>query len=150
MIQNPIEVSQNSSSSPEISTYDQDFYRWTIEQSQALRGRNLAALDWDNLTEEIESLGKEQLHAVESYLKQLIAHRFKLQYVNDEYCRQGWEKEINNFKDEIEDRLTNSLKSKINLEKVYKRAKRDVLIDYPNLEGKLPENCPYYLDELLE
>jgi hypothetical protein len=55
----------------------------------------------------------------------------------------------NNFKDEIEDRLTRSLKIKIDLEKVYKRAKRDVLMDYPKLKEKLSQNCPYSLDELL-
>ncbi len=131
------------------TTYDEDFYQWTIEQSQILCDRQVQLLDWDNLREEIEALGKEQLHAVESYLKQLIAHRFKLEYVNDQYCRRGWQKEINTFKDGIEDRLTNALKRKINLEKVYQRAKRDVLIDYPELKNKLPEKSPYSLDEWL-
>ncbi|MGH2414477.1 MAG: DUF29 domain-containing protein [Microcystaceae cyanobacterium] len=149
MSQMPIEVGQNRAPLKEMPLYDQDFYQWTLKQSQALRERNVEALDWDNLTLEIESLGKEQLHAVESYLKQLIAHQFKLQYVDDEYCRLGWQKEINTFKDGIEDRLTNSLKNKIDLEKVYRRAKRDVLTDYPELKGELPENCPYSLDDLL-
>ncbi len=130
--------------------YEEDFYQWTIEQSQALSNRQIKLLDWDNLIEEIEALGKEQLHAVESYLKQLIAHRFKLEYVNDEYCRRAWQKEINTFRDGIEDRLTNSLKRKINLEKVYQRAKRDLLIDYPELKNKLPQKSPYSLDEWLQ
>ncbi|ACK70001.1 protein of unknown function DUF29 [Gloeothece citriformis PCC 7424] len=132
-----------------MQTYEKDFYQWTIDQAQALRSRDDSSLDWNNLTLEIESLGKEQLHAVESYLKQLIAHQFKLQYVDDEYCRRGWQKEINNFLDQIEDRLTNSMKPKIDLEKVYRRARRDVLIDYPELEGILPEKCPDSLDDLL-
>jgi Domain of unknown function DUF29 len=149
MSQTPVEVGQNRLSQKEMSIYEQDFYQWTLKQSQALRERHVEALDWDNLTEEIESLGKEQLHAVESYLKQLIAHQFKLQYVDDEYCRLGWQKEINTFKDGIEDRLTNSLKNKIDLKKVYRRAKRDVLMDYPELKEVLPENCPYSLDDLL-
>ncbi len=152
MSQKPFKIGQNRSTlkTAEMLTYDEDFYQWTIKQSQALRDRNLELLDWDNLTEEIEALGKEQLHAVESYLKQLIAHRFKLEYVNDEYCRRGWQKEINTFRDGIEDRLTNSLKHKINLEKVYQRAKRDLLIDYPELKNKLPQKSPYSLDEWLQ
>lgn len=149
MSQIPVKVGKDGEETKKIQTYDQDFYQWTIEQTQALRERDLEIVDWDNLTQEIESLGKEQLHAVESYLKQLIAHRFKLQYVNDEYCRRGWQKEINNFLDGIEDRLTNSMKAKIDLEKVYRRAKRDVLTDYPELDGVLPEKCPYSLEELL-
>ena len=40
--------------------YDRDFFLWTQEQSGALRqakDSNLP-LDWENLAEEIESLGK--------------------------------------------------------------------------------------------
>ena len=41
--------------------YDQDFLRWTEQQATALRraakDSNLP-LDWENLAEEIESLGK--------------------------------------------------------------------------------------------
>ena len=42
--------------------YEEDFVRWTEEQSSALRdaprlGTNLP-LDWENLAEEVESLGK--------------------------------------------------------------------------------------------
>ncbi|ACK66026.1 protein of unknown function DUF29 [Rippkaea orientalis PCC 8801] len=151
MNQISIEISEPglSVNKTEQLIYDEDFYQWTIQQSQALRDRHLELLDWDNLIEEIEALGREELHAVESYLKQLIAHRFKLQYVDDDYCRKGWQKEINTFKDGIEDRLTNSLKNKINLEKVYQRARRDVLLDYPELKEKLPKNSPYSLDEWL-
>lgn len=142
----PIQFPQTS---PKLLIYEQDFYQWTVEQSQALREGDIENLDWQNLTEEIEALGKEQLRAVESYLKQLIAHQFKLKYVNDEYCRRGWQKEINNFRDEIEDRLTPSLAKKIDLDKVYQRAKRDVLTDYPQLKDKLPPNSPYSLTEWL-
>jgi hypothetical protein len=130
-------------------TYEQDFYQWTIEQVQALQDGKIENLDWQNLKEEIEALGKEELRAVESYLKQLITHQFKLKYVNDEYCRRGWQQEINNFKDEIEDRLTPALEKKINLDKVYQRAKRNVPTDYPELKDILPENSPYSLTEWL-
>ncbi len=58
----------------EISLYEQDFYQWTIEQSTALQERQIDQLDWENLTEEIEALGKEQLpedspYALEEWLK---------------------------------------------------------------------------------
>jgi len=50
--------------------YQQDFVRWTEEQSSALReaarfGTNLP-LDWENLAEEIESLGSSQRHELRS------------------------------------------------------------------------------------
>jgi hypothetical protein len=39
-------------------TYDTDYYQWTVEQVKALKERNLDHLDWENLIEEIESLGR--------------------------------------------------------------------------------------------
>lgn len=130
-------------------TYENDFYLWTQEQSKAIALQDFNILDWDNLKEEIEALGNEQLHAVESFLKQLIAHKLKLKYVNDDYCRNGWEEEIENFLDEIEDRVTLSMKQKIELEKIYQRARRNVLKRYPSLEKTLPQECPYTLEELV-
>ncbi|ACK70981.1 protein of unknown function DUF29 [Gloeothece citriformis PCC 7424] len=149
MSQVPTDVGKNESDLKKMPIYERDFYQWTIEQAQALREQKLEAIDWINLTDEIESLGNEQLHAVESYLKQLIPHKFKLQYVNDQYSRKGWEDEIDNFLDEIEDRLTNSMRPKIDLDKIYQRARRNVLKRYPLLEKTLPQECPYTLDELV-
>lgn len=33
--------------------YDEDFYQWTIEQSQALGDRQVQLLDWDNLRRDL-------------------------------------------------------------------------------------------------
>jgi hypothetical protein len=41
-----------------MSDYDTDFYQWTQAQATALRAKDVAALDLDNLAEEIESLGR--------------------------------------------------------------------------------------------
>ena len=49
--------------------YETDFIEWTRQQAQALHDHNIKALDWDNLKEEIEDLGKEQIHAVSSWVK---------------------------------------------------------------------------------
>lgn len=56
MSQTPVKVGKDAQETKEMQTYDKDFYQWTIEQAQALQGRKLEALDWDNLTKEIESL----------------------------------------------------------------------------------------------
>ncbi|MDJ0731321.1 MAG: DUF29 domain-containing protein [Crocosphaera sp.] len=61
--------------------YETDFVEWTIKQAQALKDHNIKALDWDNLKEEIEELGKEQINAVHSFLKQIIIRRSMSLYV---------------------------------------------------------------------
>ena len=57
--------------------YDTDFYAWTQTQAAALRAKESKILDWDHLAEEIESLGNEQAHAVESHLVIVLAHLLK-------------------------------------------------------------------------
>ena len=126
--------------------YETDFFQWIQEQAKALKEHNQNALDWDNLKEEIEDLGNEKLNAVNSLLKRLIEHRLKLDYSQEIYPRNHWLKEINNFQDELEDRITQSLLNKVDVEKQYERAKRLVLSEY---KLELPEKCPYTFDELM-
>ncbi|MGK7931299.1 MAG: DUF29 domain-containing protein [Microcystaceae cyanobacterium] len=127
--------------------YETDFVEWAFSQAIALNHRDIKSLDWEHLKEEIENLGREQIHAVNNLLKQVIIHRLKLDYLNDELNRNHWESEINAFVDQIEDRLTATLIQKIDLSKIYNRSKRDVLKQYPKLN--LPESCPYTLDNLV-
>ncbi len=49
--------------------YEKDFVQWTEEQAKALSEHNEKALDWENLKEEIDNLGKEQIYPVHSFLK---------------------------------------------------------------------------------
>src|SRR6516165_3803038 len=56
--------------------YDRDFVLWTEEQAAALRrgkGSNLP-LDWENLAEEIESLGKSDRRALSLQIRRIL-HR---------------------------------------------------------------------------
>ena len=126
--------------------YETDFVEWTIKQAQALNDHNIKALDWDNLKEEIEDLGKEQINAVHSFLKQIIIHKLKLDYTNEILSRGHWIDEIDDFQDEIERRLTKTLLNKINIQPEYERAKRKLIKLY-NIN--LPDQCPYTFEDLM-
>ena len=62
--------------------YDRDFLRWTEQQAAILRraasDSNLP-LDWENLAEEIESLGKSLRRELSSQLRRVLRHLFKLE-----------------------------------------------------------------------
>jgi hypothetical protein len=65
-----------------MSDYDTDILRWSEHQARFLRrlgaGEQVnSQIDWDNVVEEIESVGREQLHAVESLLTQALIHMLK-------------------------------------------------------------------------
>ena len=38
--------------------YEQDFYAWTLQQAELLRSQTQQDLDWANLAEEPEDMGK--------------------------------------------------------------------------------------------
>ena len=64
--------------------YEEDFARWTEQQSSALReaagiGADLP-LDWENLAEEIESLGRSQRSELRSRLAVILEHLMKLEH----------------------------------------------------------------------
>jgi hypothetical protein len=126
--------------------YDTDYHKWLETTIEQLRSSQFSVLDLENLIEELSAMGKTDLRTANSLIKQIIIHRLKLDKLPDIEPKKHWQKEINNFQDQLEDLLSSSLKVKINLEKIYSRAKRDILIDYA-LE--LPQECPYFLDELL-
>src|SRR5918999_5295845 len=76
-----------------MSTYDTDFYAWTQTQAAALRAKDVAALDLEHLAEEIESLGKRDRRAVESYLEVILLHLLKWAYQSARRGR-SWEKSL--------------------------------------------------------
>ena len=50
------------------SLYDQDFYGWTQQQAKALEQRLVLELDWQNLREEIQALGRQEYRELVSSL----------------------------------------------------------------------------------
>ena len=65
-----------------MSDYDDDILIWSERQGELLR--RLAAgervndqIDWENVVEEVESVGREQLHAIQSLLMQALVHMLK-------------------------------------------------------------------------
>jgi hypothetical protein len=91
--------------------YDRDFLWWTEQQATALRRaakESNLPLDWQNLAEEIESLGKLQRTALRSQLRRILRHQFKLEACPAIEKRRGWEESIRDARIEIEDILQDS------------------------------------------
>jgi hypothetical protein len=81
--------------------YDEDLYQWTIEQGRALRDRATNALDYDNLAEEIESLGRSDKREIESRLENLLVHLVKWR-CQPEGRSPSWEASIDEARRRIE------------------------------------------------
>ena len=92
--------------------YDEDFVRWTEEQAALLRrartaGANLP-LDWDNLAEEIESLGQSNRRELQSQIRSILHHLLKLEASPALEPRAEWQTSILDARAEIEALLEDS------------------------------------------
>jgi hypothetical protein len=136
--------------------YDQDFYAWTQQQAEALRthfqGDN--RLDVEHLAEEVEDLGKSDLHAVESFIEQIIAHLLKLDYSGQDSSRAHWRAEVLNFRKSAHRKMTPSMRRRIQrkLDVLYRNGRQTAaagtLVHEPDLLRRLPRTCPYDWDTI--
>ncbi|MEA5514149.1 DUF29 domain-containing protein [Nodularia sp. UHCC 0506] len=90
--------------------YDQDYYLWVRTTINQLRTGQFAAVDLDNLLEELENMGRSQKRAIKSLLIKLLEHLLKLKCWDTERERnQGhWKGEIRTFRRQITDELKDS------------------------------------------
>jgi hypothetical protein len=97
--------------------YRSDFALWSREQAAALRsaaqcsatqGGSNQKLDWENLAEEIESLGISELRELKSQIGHIIEHLLKLENSRAVDSRAGWIRSIRDARNEIERVLEDS------------------------------------------
>ncbi len=67
--------------------YEEDFFAWTQTQADVLRRRSANEIDWDNLQEEVESLGRQQRSELTSHLTVLLSHLLKWDHQPDRRSR---------------------------------------------------------------
>lgn len=105
--------------------YEQDFVRWTEVQAEALRdaarsGANLP-LDWDNLIEEVESLGRSERRELRNRLVTVIEHLLKLEYSRATDPRAGWRDTVKRERRSIEHLLEDSPSLKAEVARMIER-----------------------------
>ncbi len=132
--------------------YDTDFYLWTRQQAELLRQGQLQSLDFENLAEEIESMGKSDRRAVESYLGVIILHLLKWRYQGE---RRGnsWRLSIDNGRYRLARRLKDSpsLKAQVAqiVEEEYAQARKNATGETGLPLGIFPERCPFTVEQVL-
>ena len=135
--------------------YETDILRGSEQQGDLLRrharGERVNALiDWENVAEEIESVGREQLHAVESLLVQALVHMLKAEAWPNSRDAPGWRAEDMRFRGDARRRYVRSMRQKLDVEAHYRdalRAMPEVIDDQPPLP--VPQACALTLEALL-
>jgi hypothetical protein len=131
--------------------YEEDYYLWTQTMVEKLKNKDYLSVDWNNLIEEIEDMGKSQKRAVESLLLRLTEHLLKLKYweAEKERNRRHWQSEVVNFRVLLRKRLKESPSLKANLAEIYE----EILSDSKRSQSKLfdlPEQIELTLTQVLD
>ncbi len=130
--------------------YDVDILTWSEQQAGLLRRRSANALDWDNLAEEIEDVGRSQWRAVEAHLIQALLHDLRAAAWPMSRDVPHWQAEARGQRDDARSAFTPSMAQRIDVASLSRRALRrmpETLDDKPPLP--VPDTCPVTLDVLL-
>jgi hypothetical protein len=135
--------------------YDRDVLAWSEHQAdllrRAARGEMVNDIDWEHVVEEIEDVGLSELHAVQSYLEQLLVHLLKLRGWPGLGACNHWRGEIVGFQAGAVRRFAPSMRRRIDLEGLYATARKQIepLRYGGNPAPAPPTTCPASLDQLL-
>ena len=142
------------------ATYDSDILEWSEEQARALR--NLARsrpdlsneLDWENVAEEIECVGRSEFAAVRSHILQILIHVIKGVSVPDSASMLHWRKEVVAFHGDLLDGITPSMRVRLDLPRLWrealKRGEADLATQGQSVAPILRERCLLAPDDLLD
>jgi hypothetical protein len=136
--------------------YEKDFAQWAFDTARAIRERRFDAIDWDNVAEEIESLGKSERRELRSHLAQLIYHLLKMQH-QPERKTVSWTRTVNNQRRQIYDVLDEEpslrayLRDPDTLARTYPAVRTLAVEDGlpEEVMDRFPDECPYTVDMLL-
>jgi hypothetical protein len=133
--------------------YDTDFYIWTQDMARRLRERDLAALDWEALAEEIESMGKRDYRGLKSRMRVLLTHLLKWRYQPDRRSR-SWLSTIHTQREDIQAIVADSpsFRPRIaaDMQRAYKLAVMKAALETTIFEDKFPTECPWTFECALE
>ena len=135
--------------------YADDILLWSERQADLLRriagGEPVNERpDWVIIIEEVESVGREQLHAVESLLLRALAHMLKAQGWPEARDAPNWQADARGFRAQARRRFAPSMRQNIDLAGIY----ADALGALPEgMDAQPPQPlwpaCPMPLGELL-
>ena len=133
--------------------YETDILVWSEQQADLLRRlaageRVNADVDWANLIDEVETVGRSETRACESYILQATLHLMKLYLRPADYAAKHWRSEIGMFLFNVSRAWTASMRSRLDVQRIYSRAHLTIVQQFE--DAVLAKDCPYTLDDLLD
>ena len=130
--------------------YEQDYSLWLETLANQIRSGNVDAIDWENLLEELESLGRSEKNALKSRLTVLLLHLLKYRY-QPSHRSNSWLCTINEQRRQINFVLEDSPSLKSYLvdifEKCYTVARRDATSETGLVIDVFPTESPFTIED---
>jgi hypothetical protein len=135
--------------------YDEDFYAWTQHQAVLLRQEQWQDLDYPNLAEELESLGKSESRALEHRLDGLLMHLLKWRYQpSGRLTGQSWRLTIREHRRQLLRLLRDNPSFRRRMPAVlvesYANAREDASDETGLPLATFPDTCPWTADQVLD
>ena len=133
--------------------YEDDLFAWTQEQAALLRAHAVDGIDWENLAEEIESMGRSDRRELKSRLRVILLHLLKWQ-AQPSLRGSSWRKTLLTQRVEIRDLLQQSPSLRREVPHLMRDAYLDALKEAVAETGLradvFPSTCPYAADDVLD
>ena len=163
----PVNLQQRKSA----ELYLSDTHAWSVEQTAALRRRDFAAVDWDNVIEEIDDLGKQERNKWTSHCSNVLRHFLKIQHFREARPETVayWLKEIRHQRSLMFKQLRKAASLKSECASLYPSAWTDARMDavrelaeldvenklrsdfdtaFHNRDFSVPSGCPYQMEHV--
>jgi Domain of unknown function DUF29 len=139
--------------------YEEDILLWSEQQAAVIRRLGQTRrdvpneLDIENVAEEIESVGRSELAAVESQIQLIFAHLIKLLVEPDAPAARHWRGEILVFHAQMRRRYSPSMRQRIDIGDLWGLAREQAMLAYDAAQHQavadLPEHSVLSLDDVL-
>ncbi len=133
--------------------YETDFLQWIETTVAQLKAQDYANIDWENLIDEIETMGRSERRSLKSNLVVVLMHLLKWQY-QPEQRSSSWKGSIAEHRRRIRNELKDSPSLKSYLEEIFEECYADA-VEQAIAETDLPAetfplSCPYAISATLD
>jgi hypothetical protein len=138
---------------PADTLYERDFYAWTQDQAARLRERSHNDIDWENVAEEIETVGRSDKKEIRKRLEVLLRHllKWELQPAKRKF---GWLATIAEQRAQLryvlEDSPSLAQFPSESLDRMYALARLKTKAETSLALANIPDRSPYGIEQILD
>lgn len=133
-------------------SHNKDFHAWCLDQVTFLERRELQNIDWENLIQEIQSMGASERQELENRLCVLFAHLLKWIYQKD-YRSNSWKQTIKEQRRKVLRKMENFPSLKSHLTKIVDSAYEFSVLQATRETGipeeTFPTEMPFTVEQAL-